>query len=224
MNLKILLLVGVPFVFGCATSPERSWTISKGNIINFDRPGYDVGATPKALAPSELNGVGTQAVWRVAEDATAPNGKQVITVDAKNPGPVHNIALYELLVAGDFEAEVSIKARTGELDQGGGLIFRAQDPRNFYLVRWNPLEENIRIYQIVDGFRRQFGDCDGPGTKGWHKLGVRVVGDRIDVYFDGERKMGFRHDVFPKPGKVGLYSKSDASSSFDDLRVRYIHE
>jgi hypothetical protein len=55
----------------------------------------------------------------------------------------------------DVDLEVSVLAAAGRGDMGGGLIWRAQDERNYNLTRANPLEQNIRLYRVVKGVRQQ---------------------------------------------------------------------
>ena len=61
----------------------------------------------------------------------------------------------------DLEASVAFKAVKGELDQGGGIVWRYQDANNYYIVRMNPLEDNYRFYKVVAGSRKQLATKEG---------------------------------------------------------------
>lgn len=139
---------------------------------------------------------------------------------AANPDDVYNLTLIDGTAYRDVELVVRVKADRGEVDRGGGLIWRARDPKNYYLARWNPLEDNYRVYKVVDGKRTQLRSAKvaaGDGDHGWHTLRVRMVGDRIECDFDGRRELEARDPTFADAGRIGLWSKSDAQSLFDDL-------
>ena len=58
------------------------------------------------------------------------------------------------------DLSVEVKAIKGEIDQGGGLVWRYRDANNYYITRWNPLETNFRVYHVVDGKRTQLANAD----------------------------------------------------------------
>jgi len=106
----------------------------------------------------------------------------------------------------------------GEHDRGGGVIWRAKDENNYYVCRMNPLETNFRAYKVVDGKRKQLGSAEVKTESGkWYDLRVVMVGDHIQCYLAGERLLEVRDDQFKDAGVVGLWTKADASSSFDDF-------
>ena len=88
------------------------------------------------------------------------------------------------------------------------------------MARHNNLEKNYRLYKVVDGTRTRFGtaDLDSPaGT--WHELKVTMTGNRIECWLDGKRLIEAQDDTFPEAGGVGLWSKADAQSHFDNFTV-----
>lgn len=116
----------------------------------------------------------------------------------------------------------------GNVDQGGGIIWRVQNPSNYYLLRANPLENNVRLYAVVDGTRTQLASADVPlsaasGSVGGAAitLGVTHVGDRITAFANGGRLFEVTNAAFPREGAVGVWLKSDAVSLFRDLLVRW---
>jgi hypothetical protein len=87
-------------------------------------------------------------------------------------------------------------------------------------VRANALEDNYRLYHVVDGRRRQFAGANFKVTPGvWHELRVVAVGNKFVCYYDGEKKIEASDDTFKDAGKVGLWTKADSVTSFDDLKV-----
>jgi hypothetical protein len=113
-----------------------------------------------------------------------------------------------------------MKALAGEDDQGGGLVWRAKDGANYYIARFNPLEDNYRVYKVVDGARKQLGSADFKAAPGWHTLRVVMSADHIVCYLDGEKRLDVTDSTFKEAGKVGLWTKSDAQTHFDDLTTR----
>ena len=109
----------------------------------------------------------TKRVWTFDEEATGQIAKgftnevgewsvvasdkgKALAQSAKNPNAVFNITLISDTSAKDVDLSVRMKAVAGETDQGGGLVWRAKDARNYYLARYNPLEDNYRLYKVVE--------------------------------------------------------------------------
>ena len=60
----------------------------------------------------------------------------------------------------DVDVSVKAKSLSGKVDQGMGLVFRFRDPRSYYIVRANALENNFRLYRMVNGKRIQFENAN----------------------------------------------------------------
>jgi hypothetical protein len=154
--------------------------------------------------------------WKVVD---SDSGK-ALAQKASSPGPAFNVTLIEATNAKDVDLTVRLKAVEGKSDQGGGLVWRARDARNYYIARYNHLEDNYRVYKVVDGKRSQpFQNADIPHHDGWTTLRVTMRGDHIECYYDGKKYLDVHDSTFPGPGKIGLWSKSDARSQFDDLTL-----
>lgn len=160
--------------------------------------------------------------WEIAEDATAPSKPHVLAQLAKSSRPTFNLALATETSYGDVDISLKFKAVAGEIDQGGGPVWRAQDAKNYYIARYNPLEDNYRVYKVVDGRRhRQLQSADIEDyDPGWHTLRVTMQGDHIQCYYDGAKYLDVKDQTFGDPGKIGLWTKADAETLFDDLRVK----
>ena len=117
---------------------------------------------------------------------------------------------------------VAFRANKGKNDQGGGFVWRYQDANNYYICRMNPLEDNYRVYKVIAGKRIQLETKEQLTVKAneWHKLKVKMEGDRIECFLDGEKMLDVKDDAIQKAGKVGLWTKADAQTSFDDFRVK----
>ncbi|MBI4604501.1 MAG: DUF1080 domain-containing protein [Planctomycetes bacterium] len=192
-----VLLVGVAF---SAAGERKSW--------NFDT------GTPGGLPAGFTQEVGE---WKIAADETAPSKGQVLAQAAKSSGPTFNLALVKESDYQDLELSVKMKAISGEVDQGGGLVWRAKDKGNYYIVRYNPLEDNFRVYKVVDGRRTQLGSADSDSLPGWHEIRVTMNGDHIECYFDGKKALDVKDATLKGSGKIGLWTKADAQTHFDDL-------
>lgn len=179
-------------------------------------------ALPPALQPAETAGTGNPARWHPVEIPPGPRGKQAVAVETTNRGATYNLLLTRGKVGPDVSLGVHLQAWKGEEDQGGGLVWRAKDPNNYYVVRWNPLEHNLRLYTVVDGQRSaplQSVDIGADG-EAWHTLDVVMKGSRIEIRFDGGLVLEAKDETFREAGAVGLWTKADASTRFDAFSVQ----
>jgi hypothetical protein len=165
-----------------------------------------------AIAKGFTNEVGE---WKVA---SSDNGK-ALAQSAKNPNAVFNVTLINDTNAKDIDLTVRMKSIAGEHDQGGGIIWRAKDAKNYYLVRYNPLEDNYRLYHVVNGKRTLIQNVDITHSDGWHILRVTMTGDQITSYYDAKKYIEAKDSTLPEAGKIGLWSKADAQTQFDDLTL-----
>ena len=120
----------------------------------------------------------------------------------------------------DVDVSVRVKPISGKEDQTGGLIFRAKDARNYYLVRSNGLEDNYRLYTMTDGKRKQIASAkvDPPKIGEWHTIRVVAKGKKIQAYI-GEKLLIDHEDGTFSEGYVGLWTKADSVTEFDDLEA-----
>jgi len=188
-------------------------------IWSFDRDA--AGSVPQGWEVAETAGRGTPATWEVVADATAPSAPNAIAIaKVTNSGRTYNLLIAKDARYKDLEIEVMVKAGTGAEDQGGGPIWRVLDADNYYIARWNPLEDNFRVYYVKDGRRRQIASAAvkaDPGT--WHQIEIEHEGYRIEASLDGKEIIEVVDSTFAEAGMVGLWTKADAATAFDDLEV-----
>lgn len=196
-------LVGVTIVVAAAMAQESS-----KRVWNFD------GDKPGELAKGFTNDVGQ---WQVVADDSAPSKPHVLAQQAKSDKQTYNVALLADTNYKDVDLSVRFRAVAGETDQGGGLVWRAKDAQNYYVCRYNPLEENFRVYKVEAGKRKELGSANVPPAPGWHTLRVTMVGEKIECYLDGKKDLEASESTFPGPGRIGLWTKADAVTHFDDL-------
>lgn len=158
--------------------------------------------------------------WGVVKSPSAPKGfalKQQSTEGLKRQ---FNLCICPES-ARDVQISVEVKALSGVIDQGGGLIWRYQDAKNYYISRWNPLENNLRVYKVVDGIRTQMDTAQVHATVNhWHQLRIVAVGRCIRGYFDDQLLLEVEDDQFPKAGRIGLWTKADAVTEFTELILK----
>lgn len=157
-----------------------------------------------------------KGMWRVVDDS----GNRVLAQLAKSPGDTFNVVLIDATSYRDVGLSVRLKANEGERDQGGGVVWRAKDAKNYYIARFNPLENNFRLYKVVDGVRTMFRSADLALPAGWHTLCVKMTGTLMHCTIDGKAPLEFEDGTFAEMGKVGLWTKADARTFFDDLTVQ----
>jgi hypothetical protein len=201
MLVWVLVILSTAFTAFAQTS--KSW--------NFD---LDAAG---AIAKGFTNEFGT---WQVTVDPTAPSKPNVLAQLAKSAGPDFNVTLFQETNFKDVDLSVQMKAIAGKNDQGGGLVWRAKDGKNYYIARYNPLEDNFRVYKVVNGRRTEFQSAAIKHTDGWHSLRVTMTADHIECHYDGKKYLDVKDSTFMDGGKIGLWTKSDAQTNFDDLTAK----
>ena len=181
-----------------------------------------VGETPPADFSIARTGGGGPVAWVIKDDPTAPSGGKVLAqTSADTTNDRFPLCIYEPLTAKDVEVAVQFKAVAGKVDQAAGLVARFQDKDNYYITRANALENNVRLYKVVKGTRKQFAGVNVPVSAGaWHTLKLAVQGARFQVFFNEQRVFEATDETFTDAGKVGLWTKADSVTYFDNLSIR----
>jgi hypothetical protein len=210
-----LASIGVGFSNKDASMPLVQATVFILALLNVP-----IGELPPGWIAAKT-GEGPGSVWKVVKDATAPSaGKALAQTSPDGPKPLFNLCIAKKTKFRDLEMTVAFKAVAGKIDQGGGLVWRYIDAKNYYVARMNPLEDNYRVYKVVAGRRTQLATADLKiDAAKWHKLRVVHVGKHITCYCDGRPYLDVRDDTFPKAGQIGLWTKADAQTHFADLRA-----
>ena len=172
--------------------------------------------------------------WEVALEGE----NRVLAQRAENRAEIFNVALLDDTSYRDVDVSVRMKAVAGENEGGGGLLWRAKDKDNYYVSRYNPFvarhnprRPSFRLYKVENGRCTQLDHADAPGeTPGktrseaptateWHTLRITMIGREIIGYLDGQKLLEADDATFLDVGRIGLWTKSDARSYFDDLTV-----
>jgi len=213
----IAIVVGV--LVGSCGSFRSEYGPGRYEVWSFDRNWG--GSVPKGWKVAETAGRGTPARWQVVADSDAPSGARALAITSNNNlGQTFNLLIAENTSYRSVHIRVMVKAVAGEEDQGGGPIWRAKDADNYYIARWNPLEDNFRVYVVEDGNRKQLGTADVEVDRmAWHEITIVHTDTKIVASLDGNELIEVDDSTFIEPGKIGLWVKADGETAFDNVSV-----
>lgn len=170
-------------------------------------------------------GKGKSVYWQVFDDA----GRIVMAqFSFENPNYHFNEAVYNGFIVKNVELAVELRGVKGQMDQGGGIIWRFIDADNYYVVRANPLENNVVLYKVENGERVELSLLESYNTNSmdvedlgiaWNMLGVKVEDNLFTVYLNKKQIYQVSDTTFQNAGKIGLWTKADAITYFDDFQV-----
>ncbi len=167
-------------------------------------------------------GGGRVGRWIVQSAPDAPSPPNVLAqVDSDRTDYRFPVAAAPSPAFTDGSVSVRCKPVSGRVDRACGVVFRYQDENNYYLSRANALEDNVRFYYVKNGRRIQLANWTGKVTSGvWHELRVDFQADHAEVYWDGTKRIDVHDHTFSGPGRVGVWTKADSYTLFDDLTAR----
>ena len=182
--------------------------------------GWAVAMTHKGGAPK----------WEVVKDGSAPSQPNAFAqVSRDSTGGRFPLAIYEKANVKDGTLSVKCKAIAGVADQAAGLVWRYKDTENYYIVRANALEDNVVLYKVEKGERIALAPKGTPaktyGVKHrvpkltWNTLSVSFQGKVFTVRFDGQKLFEVEDSTFAGAGKVGLWTKADSVTYFDNFEI-----
>ena len=170
-------------------------------------------------------GQGGPAAWALVADATAAGGCAIAQTSTDKTDYRFPLAIYKPYSGKNLELSVRFKPVVGIVDQAGGLALRLQTADDYYVVRANALEDNVRFYRVVKGKREQLaGTNTKVASNSWHTLAIKAEGDRFTVAYDGQQLFAARDATFPEAGKIALWTKADSVTHFDSLTIRPLPE
>ena len=179
------------------------------------------GAEPDGCSPA-LTGGGGPAKWIIVDsEPDAPRGIAETSADPTDYRfPLCIVDGQAFAQLGNVDVSVRLRPVAGKVDRAGGIAIRVKDAQNYYVVRANALEDNVRLYAVIDGNRQLFAGRSVKVTSNqWHTLRLRAVGDRFTVYFDGTALFGAVDRRLTQPGRVALWTKADSLTEFVDLSI-----
>lgn len=200
--------------------------LALAQTINFDKD--EAGKPPKGFSTA-LTGRGKPGNWIVMKDEATPSKPNVLAqTDMDATGYRFPVCVFDGLSAKDVDLSVKFKPVKGEGDQAAGIVWRYQDKDNYYITRANALEDNVVLYKVEKGKRtdlplkgigRTYGKKAKVPSGQWSTLRVVAKGNLFTVYFNGEKLYEVEDNTFIGAGKVGLWTKADSYTLFDDLSI-----
>jgi hypothetical protein len=179
--------------------------------MDFERE--QIGKPPSGWTATQT-GTG-HAIWTVERDETAPSKSNVLKQSGVAAYP---ICLKDDTSVKDGSVEVKFKPVSGKEDQAGGVIWRARDSNNYYVARANALEDNVTVYHTINGRRTEKKRTSMKvASNQWHTLRVDFQGNHFTVTCDGKKAIEWDDDTFKDAGKVGVWTKADSVTEFDDF-------
>lgn len=184
-----------------------------------------VGQSPKGFQFGHTAKAGAQGKWIVRSEGSNKYLAQIDTDDTRSRFPV---AVVSDINAADVDLSVRFKPASGRVDRAAGLVWRFQNEDNYYIVRANALENNVVLYKVANGTRtdlpvkgegRTYGKKAQVPSGQWSTLRVVAAGPRFDVYLNGSKLYEVEDSTFSRAGKVGVWTKADSVTQFDDLTI-----
>jgi hypothetical protein len=223
MNPLVLIVVRfiTSLLLALGTVAAQAETAVPAPAWNFDRE--QPGTLPSEFSIGTLFDGRPAGDWQVLSTDRAKSPPHVLAqLMGKGAEHAYKVALIKEVIASDLNLQVSFLPIQGRADMGGGLIWRAADDRNYYLARANPLEQNIRVYRVEKGIRHLLQNFDQTiDVRQWHTLRVTHQGCRINVYYDDKQVFDLCEKTF-HAGMIGLWTKSDAVTYFDNLHLQHV--
>ena len=217
--MRIMLLLFLLGATGAAQTPSR-------RVIDFESD--KAGHAPTGFTFG-LTGSGRPGAWSIRKDDNSPErGNVLAQTDADATSYRFPIAVIDDVTSADVDISVRFRPVTGRVDQAAGLVWRYRDANNYYIVRGNALEGNVVLYKVQNGKRidlplkgsgRTYGKKTEVPKNTWSQLGVTARGPLFTVSINGQGLYQVEDSTFTAAGKVGVWTKADSVTQFDDLSV-----
>ena len=195
--------------------------------VSFDE--QKPGEPPRGFS-CVLTGKGRPGVWTIATDETAPTPPRVLAqTDEDATGYRFPVCVLDAVSAADVDLSVRFRPVKGATDQAAGIVWHFRDADNYYLLRANALENNLVLYKVEAGKRSDlkprgagmfaYGRKARVPSGAWGTLRVVAKGPVFEAYLNGEKLFEVEDHTFVGAGKVGVWTKADSVTYFDDLRI-----
>jgi hypothetical protein len=219
--MRMTLFLGAFIVFALVAAT----ILVHGATRRIDFSDDAVGLAPEGFEFGHTAKVGTPGRWIVQAEGT---NKYLAQTDADSTRARFPVAVVRDISAAEVDLSVRFKPISGRVDQAAGLVWRFQNEDNYYIVRANALENNVVLYKVESGKRtdlpvkgqgRTYGSKAEVPSGQWSTLRVVANGRLFEVYFNGTRLYDVEDATFTQAGKVGVWTKADSVTHFDDLTV-----
>jgi hypothetical protein len=199
--------------------------VVRGATRTIDFTDGTVGQAPRGFEFGHTAKTGAPGRWIVQAEG---GNKYLAQVDADNTRSRFPVAVVTDVSAGDVDLSVRFKPVSGRVDQAAGLVWRFQNEDNYYIVRANALENNVVAYKVERGKRtdlpvkgegRTYGKKAPVPAGQWSTLRVVAAGPLFTVYLNDRKLYDVEDRTFTEAGKVGVWTKADSVTQFDDLTI-----
>ena len=204
---KLLITLSLTIIFIAIVSTQ---SIANENITSS-----------KSWISAYTNKDNSFPTWEITNSKSDNISEYIFKLISTNAhGGIFNLCYTKNIQFKNGTIEVLLKANDGFEDQGGGVVWRVQDKNNYYITRYNPLEDNICIYYVKDGHRKILDEKTILlKNKQWHSIKVVQDNNQYKIYLDSQMVLDGYDDRFKSRGGVGVWTKADALSSFKDFKV-----
>jgi hypothetical protein len=195
--------------------------VSLAQSAGVGRWGFD--STTAGLPPAGFSfgrtGSGAPGRWVVRAASDAPSSPNVLAqTDTDRTDNRFPVAVADTPLLRDLTLSVRCKPVSGRVDRACGIVWRYRDENNYYLTRANALEDNVCWYYVQNGRRIEVKRVHVKVASGvWQTLRADMRGDHVEVYFNDKKLIDVHDSRFTAPGKVGVWTKADSYTLFDDL-------
>jgi hypothetical protein len=178
------------------------------------------------------------ARWSVAQTGTGERGSWTpleespwrvngVAQMGSSSASVCNLCVSDYPSVKDVKLHVTLMPTSGNVSRSGGVLWRYQDAANYYATRVDFLEGNFCLYKVVAGKLIPLASREvhrtpplvTPVQDPWHKLTARHYGNRIECWLDGTIYLEATDETISVAGKVGLWTKADANTQFELLKL-----
>jgi hypothetical protein len=218
-SVRLITIAGlVAWLLASASMAARTQTEAK--VIAVET--MQVGSAPADFEFART-GQGGPGQWVVVDDPTATGKRAIEQSSTERTDYRFPLAVYQPITAKNVEVTIRFKPMAGKVDQAGGIALRVSSANDYYLVRANALEDNVRFYRIVKGRRQQLATADLKVVSGqWHSLGLRAENDRFTVSFDGKQLYSATDRTFAGAGRIALWTKADSVTRFEQISIQVL--
>lgn len=212
-----------PLIQGLALSPlfaRGSYGEGSGQPIPIDMSQWPLDSPPPDFEAART-GSGDVGQWLVVADDTAAQGRAIAQIGADPTDYRFPLAIYKPVIEENVEVAIRLKPIAGRIDRAGGVAVRLINSERYYVARANALENNVNLYRVVDGKRRQIAGVNARVKSGeWHELGLRARGDRFTVLYEGKELFTATDATIRGAGRIALWTKADSVTRFDNIRIQ----
>lgn len=203
----------------CAIAWVASTGLAQKGTTMIALEKMDVGKPPADFKFART-GQGGPGQWGVVSDPGASGERAIEQSSTDRTDYRFPLAIYSPISVKNGTIAVRFKPVAGKVDQAGGIAMRLIDADNYYVVRANALEANVRFYRVVNGRREELkgANVKVSGNE-WHSLGLKAEGERFTVTFDGKQLFMATDRTFSDAGKIALWTKADSVTRFDRIEI-----